>query len=147
MERKVVIIGAGTSGLLACKYLVKKGFDPAVFEAEYCIVGVWNHTMQLTRLQNAKEDYWFSDFDWPASVQEKFPSHTEILDYVESYAQHFNLYPYIKFHSKVISLNYVGVSFEEMKTWDLWGGTGTAFGSKGKRHITVLDTETNATGK
>ncbi|KAL3744298.1 hypothetical protein ACJRO7_013543 [Eucalyptus globulus] len=61
----------------------------------------------------------------------KYPSHTEVLDYVKSYAQHFDLYPYIKFHSTVIYIDYVGVSSEEMKTWDLWGGTGTAFNSKG----------------
>ncbi|XP_039164683.1 putative flavin-containing monooxygenase 2 [Eucalyptus grandis] len=145
MERRVVIIGAGISGLLACKYAVEKGFDPVVFEAEDRIGGVWNHTIQSTKLQNAKDGFRFSDFDWPASVQEIFPSHTEVLDYVESYAQHFNLYPYIKFHSRVINIDFVGESFEEMKTWDLWGGTGMAFGSKGKWHITVLDTKTNAT--
>ncbi|KAI6682354.1 hypothetical protein NL676_036235 [Syzygium grande] len=145
MERRVVIIGAGISGLLACKYLVKKGFDPVVFEADNRIGEVWNHTIRSTKLQNAKVGFRFSDFDWPASVQETFPNHTEVQDYVESYARHFNLYPYIKFHSRVIRIDYVGESFEEMKTWDLWGRTGMAFGSKGKWHITILDTETNAT--
>ncbi|XP_030546743.2 probable flavin-containing monooxygenase 1 [Rhodamnia argentea] len=145
MERRVVIIGAGISGLLACKYLVEKGFDPVVFEANDRVGGLWNHTIRSTKLQNTKRSYRFSDFDWPASVQDKFPSHTEVLDYVESYAQHFNLYPCIKFRSRVTGIDYVGESFEEVQAWDLWGGTGMAFGSKGKWHVTVLDTETNAT--
>ncbi|XP_030530583.1 putative flavin-containing monooxygenase 2 [Rhodamnia argentea] len=145
MERRIAIIGAGIGGLLACKYSVEKCFHPVVFEADDRIGGVWNHTLQSTKLQSEKEDYRFLDFDWPASVQDKYPSHTDVLDYVESYAQHFNLYPYIKFHSRVNSIDYVGESFEEMQTWELWGGMGTAFGSKGKWHITVLDTQTSAT--
>ncbi|KAK2631193.1 hypothetical protein EUGRSUZ_L03260 [Eucalyptus grandis] len=88
--------------------------------------------MQSTRLQNEKEDY---------RTSTNSPSHTEVLDYVNYYAQHFNLYPYIKFHSRVIYIDYVGVSSEEMKTWDLWGGTGTAFNSRGGKSAVDLAIE------
>ncbi|XP_030478741.1 probable flavin-containing monooxygenase 1 [Cannabis sativa] len=146
MERNIAIIGAGTSGLAACKYVLEKSFNPIVFEAEESVGGLWNHTIESTRLQNAKESYQFSDFPWPSSVEDVFPRHNQVLEYIQSYAKHFNLFPYIKFNSKVLSLDYVnGESYEEMESWDLWGGTGKPFQSKGKWHVVVQDTKTCST--
>ncbi|GMN24997.1 hypothetical protein TIFTF001_040650 [Ficus carica] len=88
-----------------------------------------------------RETYQFQDFPWPSSVKEVFPSHNQVLEYAQSYAQHFGLFPYIKFNSKVIILDYVGESHEEMEAWDSWGGTGKPFESKGKWHILVQDTK------
>ncbi|KAJ8753156.1 hypothetical protein K2173_017726 [Erythroxylum novogranatense] len=139
MEKRVAIIGAGLSGLLACKYTLKKGFNPIIFEAEECIGGIWNHTIASTKLQNTKETYQFSDFPWPDRVKDAHPSHSDIIKYFESYARHFGIYPCIKFNSKVVGIDYIGESPEEMQTWLLWGGTGKPFGSKGKWHIRVQD--------
>lgn len=137
----MAIIGAGMSGLLACKYMLEKGFNPIVFEAKEGIGGLWNHTIESTKLQNSKETFQFSDFPWPASVQEVNPTHNQFLEYLKSYAEHFGIISYIKFNSKVINIDYVGEAYEEMESWDLWGGTNKPFGSKGKWHITVQDTK------
>ncbi|KAG8367500.1 hypothetical protein BUALT_Bualt16G0078400 [Buddleja alternifolia] len=140
MEKRVAIIGAGISGLLACKYTLANGFHPIVFEAQHQIGGVWTQTIESTKLQNVKQVFEFSDFAWPPSVEEMFPHNTQVLEYIQSYAQHFKLLPYIKFNSLVMSIDYVGESEEEMESWELWGGNGMAFGSKGKWNLEVQDT-------
>ncbi|KAL3629791.1 hypothetical protein CASFOL_027013 [Castilleja foliolosa] len=140
MEKRVAIVGAGISGLLACKYAASKGFSPIVFEAQDQVGGLWNHTIESTRLQIPKETFEFSDFPWPSSA-DTFPHNTQLQDYLQSYAQKFQILQFIKFNSKVISIDYVGDDDDDMQYWDLWGGAGKAFGSKGKWHLKVVDTK------
>ncbi|XP_057767941.1 probable flavin-containing monooxygenase 1 [Salvia miltiorrhiza] len=133
MEKRVAIVGAGVSGLLACKYASAKGFTPMVFEEQDEVGGLWNHTLESTTLQITKHLYEFSDFPWPSSVPEETPPHnTQLVEYLQSYAHKFQLLQYVNFKCKVIDVDYVGESENEMRSWDLWGGDGKAFGSKGK---------------
>ncbi|KAK0592212.1 hypothetical protein LWI29_015193 [Acer saccharum] len=55
MEKKQIgIVGAGISGLIACKYMLSKGYNPIVFEARLSVGGVWIKTLRLQsyKLQN-----------------------------------------------------------------------------------------------
>ncbi|KAI3969757.1 hypothetical protein MKW92_004961 [Papaver armeniacum] len=139
MERRVGIIGAGISGLLACKYVLEKGFQPIVFESQPGLGGVWTHTVETTKLQTPKQAFEFSDFPWPSSVKEDFPDHNQVMEYIESYALHFNLHPYIKFNTKVIDIDYSVQEGQDMVSWSHWGGTDQAFGNpKGKWEIATV---------
>uniref|UniRef100_F6I6S7 Flavin-containing monooxygenase n=1 Tax=Vitis vinifera TaxID=29760 RepID=F6I6S7_VITVI len=137
MEKRIAIVGAGISGLLACKYAMEKGFNPIVFEARSSIGGVWSQTIESTKLQTPISYYRFSDFAWASSVTETFPNHNQVMEYLKSYALHFNILPQIRFSSRVISIDYFTPRSEDFPSWDLWGGTGKPFSPTGKWNITV----------
>ena len=141
----MAIIGAGISGLLACKYTLSKGFHPTIFEAKSSIGGVWTKTVETTKLQTPKPAYQFSDFPWPSTVEDDFPNQHQVFDYIQSYANHFDLLRHIKFNTKVLSIEYEGPSEEEMQSWSMWGGIGDPFGSKGKWKVIVEDAQSFST--
>nr|BCL56286.2 flavin-containing monooxygenase [Persicaria tinctoria] len=144
MERKVGIIGAGISGLLACKHALSKGFHPVVLEAQPDIGGVWANALETTRLQTPKDFYQFSDFPWPSSVQDMHPTGEQVMEYIRSYADHFGLLKHVRFNTKVLSISFEGTSDQEMEAWSHWNGTGEGFANKGKWTLLLQDVPTQS---
>ncbi|CAK7343832.1 unnamed protein product [Dovyalis caffra] len=145
MEKQIAVVGAGISGLLDCKYTRSKGFNPIAFEARNNIGGVWTNTIETTKLQTPKPGYQFSDFPWPDSVTQLFPNQVQVLDYLQSYARHFDLVKHIKFNTKVLGIRYEGPSDEEIWSWSLWGGNCEPLSTKGKWIVEAQDTKSLST--
>ncbi|OWM84014.1 probable flavin-containing monooxygenase 1 [Punica granatum] len=144
---KIGIIGAGISGLLACKYALSEGYTPLVFESQSTIGGVWTTPLETTLLQTPRELFQFSDFPWPAEVTEDFPPHYQVMGYIRSYADQFRLIEHVRFNSKVVQIEYSGAAGgeEEMEGRHYWGGSGEAFSPSAKWELTVEDTVSHAT--
>jgi hypothetical protein len=124
---RVAIIGGGISGLAAAKQLA--AHDPVVFEATPSIGGVWKHCVyRSTRLQTPRPDYEFSDYSWRNRDDPTFPTHGEIVEYLEGYADTFGLWRYIMLGAKVVDVKFLGgaaAGFTER-----WSGTGEALQGK-----------------
>ncbi|CAL5037989.1 unnamed protein product [Urochloa decumbens] len=141
-KKRVAIVGAGPSGLAACKHLLAKGFLPVVFESAGGVGGVWRRTLATTRLQTPASAYRFSDFPWPAdnaAADGMFPRHDQVLEYLAAYARRFGVMERVRFGCKVLAASYVGDATEpEMESWERWSGNGEAFGDgTGEWHLTV----------
>lgn len=111
---RVCVIGAGPSGLAAIKNLQEQGVtNITVFEKNAQIGGNWvydengehSSVYETTHIISSKRWSEFEDFPMPAHYPD-YPSHTLVLDYFKSYAQHFNLTQYIRFNNTVIKVEH-----------------------------------------
>ncbi|HKP29260.1 MAG TPA: NAD(P)-binding domain-containing protein [Gemmatimonadales bacterium] len=100
------IIGAGSSGLAAAKNFREAGFEVTVFERQDDVGGNWNFGKPTARVYrsthtiSSKPGTQFPDFPMPAAFPD-YPHHTQILQYLRDYANHFDLLPRIRFNSGV----------------------------------------------
>jgi len=99
----VIIVGAGWSGLMACKYCLGEGLKTLVLESRDSIGGVWAFTndtryggvMTTTETTSSRCITEISDFPMPEDYPE-FPSHLEILAYLKDYCARFDLDRHIR---------------------------------------------------
>ncbi|KAJ1258936.1 hypothetical protein BS78_10G114300 [Paspalum vaginatum] len=139
-KKRVAIVGAGPSGLAACKHALSRGFRPVVFEAAAGVGGVWRRTLASTRLQTPASAYRFSDFPWPPADDDGalFPRHDQVVEYMAAYARRFGVLERVRFGCKVLGASYVGATEQEVAAWERWSGNGEAFGDgTGEWHLTV----------
>ena len=126
----VIILGAGWSGLLACKYCCAEGLRTLVLESRDTIGGVWSYTgdmrfggvMKTTHTTSSRCITEISDFPMPATYP-NFLSHGEIFDYLKSYCAHFHLDDHIRLKQHVTSVKKDG------DTWRVTCSNGTEYRS------------------
>lgn len=107
---RVAILGAGFSGLTAAKSLWEEGIDPVVFEQSTEIGGLWNYheeapdgggpAYRSLRTNTSQQVSAFSDHPFPEDTPD-FPTRAEVLQYLHSYAERFNLRRWIRLNTQV----------------------------------------------
>ncbi|KAK8062904.1 FAD dependent oxidoreductase [Apiospora hydei] len=97
VEKAVVVIGAGVSGLIAAKRLIAEGLNVRVFERADGPGGVWLYNADATAPfaspmydpleTNFPRDLMeLADHPWPKNAP-LYPSHQQVLDYLRSYSE------------------------------------------------------------
>ncbi|MEQ4302112.1 NAD(P)-binding domain-containing protein [Plantactinospora sp. B6F1] len=103
----VCVIGAGASGLTAIKNLKEYGFGVDCYERETGVGGAWNWrhdrspVYASTHLISSRPLTEYPDFPMPDSWPD-YPHHSQLLSYLEHYADHFDLRPHIWFGTEVV---------------------------------------------
>ena len=117
-DAKVGIIGAGFAGLSTAKVLRAFGFEVTVFEKEPDVGGVWAASRRYPGLttQNPRTTYALSDFPMPASYPE-WPSGQQVQAYLQSYAEHFGLVPFLR-------MSTTGLTAQAQGAASAWVGAG-----------------------
>lgn len=116
----VAIIGGGWSGILACKYMTENGLNALAFEATDAIGGVFyyreNETMhggviRSTHLTSSRGLTEMSDFPMPDDYPD-FPSHRQVIDYLNNYVDHFKIRDKILLNKKIVSAKKINEYWE-----------------------------------
>jgi cation diffusion facilitator CzcD-associated flavoprotein CzcO len=109
-SEKVCIIGAGSSGLTACQVLAARGIAFDCFEKGSKIGGNWryendNGTSSAYRslhINSARKLMSFKAFPMPEDYPD-YPSHYQVAQYFDDYAQCFGLAEKITFRTEVVA--------------------------------------------
>lgn len=128
----VAIIGGGWSGILACKYMIENGLSALSFEASDDIGGVFKYredakdvggVIWSTHTTSSKTTTEMADFPMPHSFP-NFPSHRQILQYLNDYIDHFQIRSYILLNTAITS------SEKQGDVWVLEDAKGNRYTSK-----------------
>jgi cation diffusion facilitator CzcD-associated flavoprotein CzcO len=104
----VCIIGAGISGLTAAKACCDRGLPYHQFEAGSAVGGLWRYendngraaAYRTLHINSSKHNMELADFPVPDDFP-TFGHHSEVLKYIEDYADAFNLRDGITFNTSV----------------------------------------------
>ncbi|GFO33740.1 dimethylaniline monooxygenase [n-oxide-forming] [Plakobranchus ocellatus] len=110
---RVAVIGAGVSGIAAIKCCLDEGITPVCFERTDRLGGLWHYTEKLTEgqacvmkstiINTSKEMMSFSDFPIPEHFP-NFMNNSQILEYLKSYCECFDLERYISYETDVTNV-------------------------------------------
>ena len=98
-ETSICIIGAGSSGIAACKNLIQAGFNNiTIFEQSDRLGGNWVYTedvkhssvYETTHIITSKHHSAYLDFPMPDSYPD-YPSHWLMAEYFENYSKRFGV--------------------------------------------------------
>jgi cation diffusion facilitator CzcD-associated flavoprotein CzcO len=104
--KKVCVIGAGISGLVAAKTFLEDDFEVTVFEKKPSLGGVWekSRAYPYVKTQNSRHTYCFTDYPMPEDYPE-WPNGEQVRRYLQSYADYFEVSERISFNTEVINIS------------------------------------------
>ena len=100
---KIAIIGAGVAGLSTARQLIAEGFDCVLFDRNSKIGGVWSDGYLNFGVQVQRELYEFPDWPLPQGTPDFTPGPI-IQEYLQAYADHFEITPRIRFITQITRL-------------------------------------------
>ncbi|XP_022108773.1 dimethylaniline monooxygenase [N-oxide-forming] 5-like [Acanthaster planci] len=109
MSKRVAVIGAGTSGMVAIKCCLDEGLRVTCFERSDRVGGLWAYredrdgqgcVFKSTINNTSKEMMCYSDYPIPKEYP-NFMHHSYIEKYLLSYVDHFDLKRHIQFRTEV----------------------------------------------
>lgn len=114
MVVKVAVIGAGGLGLAATKTFLEDGFEMTTFGSRTYVGGLWKDSYDstisvhsTTIFNTSKYRAAFSNFPL-AETDDDYPTAAQLHNWLQRYAEHFNLLPYVRLGMKVISIKRTG---------------------------------------
>ncbi|MFE7227377.1 flavin-containing monooxygenase [Nocardioides sp. NPDC057577] len=105
----VAVIGAGISGLTMSKMLADYGLEFTTFESSDRVGGNWafgnpnghSSAYRSLHIDTSKHQLSFKDFPMPEEYPD-FPHHTQVKEYLDSYADAFDIRKDIEFENGVV---------------------------------------------
>lgn len=107
---RIAVIGAGPSGITAVKNLLDAGFtDVVCFDRNEAVGGNWlfrlesshSSVFETTHIISSKALSQYHDFPMPSWYPD-YPSHGQLAQYFQSYAEHFGVTPHVRFGTDVL---------------------------------------------
>ncbi len=116
---RVCIIGAGSSGLTACQVLAARGVPFDCFEKGSEIGGNWRYgndngtssAYKSLHINSARKLMSYRAFPMPEDYPD-YPSHWQVAEYFDAYAERFGLTERIAFNTEVVSAEPVDGEWE-----------------------------------
>lgn len=106
-QARYCVIGAGAAGLAALRTLQEQGITADCFEKSDRVGGHWHHDYDALHLITPKKSSGFDGFPMPEAWP-VYPSRDQVREYIDSYADHFNLRQQIRFNSSVDRIEPLG---------------------------------------
>lgn len=120
MTRRVCVIGAGPSGITALKNVLDEGLEAICYDRNDRVGGNWiynekpshSSVFETTHIISSTTLSQYEDYTWEDHGKEvsDYPSHQQLANYFQGYAQHFGLLDFIEFTTTVIKADRVSES-------------------------------------
>lgn len=126
----ITVIGAGPAGLTIARRLSEAGADFIVFERHTDVGGIWDidapHSpmYESAHFITSRSVSGFVGFPMPSDYPD-YPSHQQLLSYIRSFADHFNLRSHIHFNTIVKT-----AVLDENQRWKIQLSDGTTHYSR-----------------